>query len=140
VVGIQAAAEVTGSLAASMASGRVLFLLIHFLGVAGFAYIVARRMVPLLRAERDFRFDQPWLRLGKVLKYWLGQWKQPRYKLAGTLHIFIFAGFILLAMRAFSTLIVGVSENFVMPGSAGEPACSTTSSPITRPPSFSSAW
>jgi len=76
-------------------------------------------MVPLLRAERDFRFDHPWLRLGRVLKFWLGQWKQPRYKLAGTLHIFIFAGFIVLAVRAFSVLIVGVSENFVMPGLAG---------------------
>ena len=119
MLGIQAAAEVTGSLAASMASGRVLFLLIHFLGVAGFAYIVARRMVPLLRAERDFRFDRPWLRLGKVFKYWLGQRKQPRYRGAGTLHIFIFACFILLAMRAFSTLIVGVSKNFVMPGLGG---------------------
>jgi Fe-S oxidoreductase len=76
-------------------------------------------MVPLVRAERDFRFDHPWLRLGRVLKFWLGQWKQPRYKLAGTLHIFIFAGFIVLAIRAFSVLIVGVSQNFVMPGLAG---------------------
>ncbi len=42
-----------------------------------------------------------WLRLGRVLKFWLVQWKQPRYKLAGTLHIFIFAGFILLAVRRF---------------------------------------
>ena len=96
-----------------------MFLLIHFLGVVCFGYIVARRMVPLLRAERDFRFDHSWERLGRVLKFWLGQWKQPRYKFAGTLHIFIFAGFILLAMRAFSTLIVGVSENFVMPGLGG---------------------
>ncbi|HMD17586.1 MAG TPA: (Fe-S)-binding protein [Terriglobales bacterium] len=93
--------------------------MIHVLGIMCFAYIVARRMVPLLRAERDFRFDHPWLRSGRVLKFWLGQWKQPRYKLAGTLHISIFAGFIVLAVRAFSVLIVGVSENFVMPGLAG---------------------
>jgi Fe-S oxidoreductase len=80
---------------------------------------VAKRLVPLFRAERDFRFDQPWLRLGRVLKYWLGQWKHPRYRVAGILHIFIFAGFIVLAIRAFSVLIVGVSENFVMPGLSG---------------------
>ncbi len=102
-----------------MVAGRGLFLTIHVLGVLSFAYIVAKRMVPLLRAKRDFRFDQPLVRLGKVLKFWLGQWKQPRYKLAGTLHIFIFAGFIVLALRAFSTLIVGVSQNFVMPGLSG---------------------
>jgi len=98
---------------------RTLFLIIHILGVVCFAYIVAKRLVPLLRAERDLRFDQPWARLEKVLKFWLGQWKHPRYKTAGTLHILIFAGFILLAMRAFTVLIVGVSQNFVMPGLSG---------------------
>jgi len=77
------------------------------------------RLVPLLRGERDFRFDHPVERLGRVLKFWLGQWKQPRYRVAGTIHIFIFAGFIVLAMRAFTVLIVGVSETFVMPGLSG---------------------
>ncbi len=100
--------------------GRNLFLTIHVLGVACFAYIVARRLVPLLRAESDCRFDRPLARLRNVFKFWLGQWKHPRYKFAGILHILIFAGFILLATRAFSLLIVGVSENFVMPGFSGE--------------------
>jgi Fe-S oxidoreductase len=102
-----------------MVPGRTLFLAIHFLGVVGFAYIVARRLVPLFRGERDFRFDQPLARLGKVLKFWLGQWKHPRYKTAGLLHICIFAGFILLALRAFTVLIVGVDAGFVMPGFSG---------------------
>jgi len=99
--------------------GRNLFLTIHVLGVACFVYIVAKRLVPLLRAERDFRFDRPLTRLGNVLKFWLGQWKHPRYNFAGTLHILIFAGFLLLAARAFTVLLVGVSENFVMPGLSG---------------------
>src|SRR6202142_4520704 len=113
--GIRSAAQVTSWLI----QGQTLFLVIHILGIAGFAYIVAKRLVPLLRAERDFRIDQPLARLGKVLKFWLGQWKQPRYKAAGILHIFIFAGVLVLAMRAFTVLIVGVSENFVMPGLSG---------------------
>ena len=113
--GIQSSAQITSWLI----TGRTLLVLIHVLGIGGFVYIVARRLVPLLRAERDFRFDRPLARLGKVFKFWLGQWKQPRYKTAGTLHILIFAGFILLAMRAFTVLIVGVSENFVMPGLSG---------------------
>ena len=54
-----------------------------------------------------------------MLKFWLGQWKHPRYRVAGTIHIFIFAGFIVLVIRAFSVLIVGVSDNFVMPGLSG---------------------
>ena len=74
---------------------------------------------PSFAAESDLRFDQPLVRLGRVLKFWLGQWKHPRYKTAGIIHILIFAGFIVLAMRAFTVLIVGVSENFVMPGLSG---------------------
>jgi len=99
--------------------GRNLFLTIQVLGVACFIYIVAKRLLPLLGAESDPRFDHPLTRLGNVVKFWLGQWKHPRYKFAGTLHILIFAGFILLATRAFSVLIVGVSSNFVMPGLSG---------------------
>ena len=103
----------------ALVPGRTLFLTIHILGFTSFAYIVARRLVPLLRAQRDLRFDRPLARLANVLKFWLGQWKHPRYKTAGILHILIFAGFILLAIRAFSVLIVGVSENFVMPSLSG---------------------
>ena len=106
--------------AAGLGSGRTLFLILHILGLVCFAYIVARRLLPLFRAQSDFRFDRPWVRLGRVLKFWLGQWKHPRYKGAGILHIFIFAGFILLAMRAFTVLIVGVSPSFVMPGLSGK--------------------
>jgi Fe-S oxidoreductase len=115
VVGIQSAADVTSWLV----TGRELFLIIHILGVLCFAYIVAKRLVPLLHGQRDLRFDQPLARLAQVLKFWLGQWKHPRYKTAGILHVFIFAGFIVLAMRAFTVLILGVSENFVMPGLSG---------------------
>ena len=99
--------------------GRSLFLTIHVVGVLCFAYIVAKRLVPLVRAERDLRFDHPLTRAGRVFKFWLGQWKHPRYKFAGTIHILIFTGFILLAIRAFSVLIVGVNQDFVMPGLSG---------------------
>ncbi len=116
MVGIVLAPEV----AAGLGLGRTLFLLIHILGLLCFAYIVAKRLVPILRAQPDFRFDRPWTRLGRVFKFWLGQWRHPRYKGAGILHILIFAGFILLAARAFAVLIAGVSPAFVMPGLAGK--------------------
>src|ERR1035438_4914485 len=99
--------------------GHILFLVLHLLGLAFFSYIVARRMAPLVRGQRDFRFDRPWARLEKVLQFWLGQWKHPRYRTAGTIHILIFAGFLILAARAFSLLIQGVSDHFVMPGFSG---------------------
>jgi len=100
-------------------SGQELFLVINLLGLACFSYIVAKRLTPLIRGERDFRFDRPLVRLERLLQFWLGQWKHPRYRVAGTVHILIFAGFILLATRAFSLLILGISENFAMPDSSG---------------------
>ena len=96
--------------------GRVLFLAITLIGVACFAYIVAKRMAPLLRAAPDFRFDRPMERLGRVLQFWLGQWKHPRYRTAGIIHLLIFAGFLMLALRAFSLLILAVSGDFEPPG------------------------
>lgn len=102
-----------------LSPGLAIFVAIHITGVVCFAYIVAKRLVPLVRAERDFRFDHPLLRLHQVAKFWLGQWKHPRYKTAGVMHILIFAGFILLAMRALTVLIVGVKADFVMPGLSG---------------------
>src|SRR6185437_6830377 len=102
-----------------LVSGQALFLVMHVLGLACFAYIMYRRLVPLLRAQPDIRFDQPWLRLGRVAKYWLGQRRHPRYKGAGLLHILIFIGFIVLAGHAFSLLMIGASSGFAMPGFSG---------------------
>src|SRR5947209_6712071 len=109
----------TPQLVSWLSAGFFLFWLVHILGVLCFAYIIARRLLPLLRAERDCRFDHPFLRLRNVLKYWFAQWRHLRYKLAGILHLLVFAGFILLALRAFTVLIVGVSYDFVMPGLSG---------------------
>ena len=95
-----------------LVSGRVLILAIHALGILLFAYIVTKRLTPLVRAASDFRFDRPRLRLKKVAQFWIAQWRHPRYRGAGILHILIFAGFLLLAMRAFSVLIFGAYEDF----------------------------
>src|SRR5438270_1288480 len=108
--------SVTPQLVSWLSQGIVLFWSVHVRGVLCFEYIVARRLVPMMRAERNLRFDHPLRRFNNVLKYWFGQWKHPRYKTAGILHILIFAGFIVLALRAFTVLIVGVSYGFVMPG------------------------
>src|SRR5664279_3298952 len=116
VEGIQSPAQVTYWLI----TGRTLFVILNLLGLMCFFYIVSKRMAPLIRGERDWRFDRPLVRLERVLQFWVGQWKHPRYRTAGILHIFIFASFLILATQAFSLLILGVSGNFVMPGSSGE--------------------
>ena len=94
-------------------------VIIQLFGLACFAYIVAKRVTPLLRGERDLRFDRPLLRLQNVLKFWFGQWKHPRYRIAGTLHLLIFAGFLILATRAFYLLMFGLSDDFTAAGAIG---------------------
>jgi len=92
---------------------QVLFVLIQGFGLAFFCHIVKRRLAPMLSAEGDFRFDRPAQRIQNVFQYWLGQWRHPRYPGAGILHILIFSGFIVLAVRSFTLLVVG------MPGPSG---------------------
>jgi Fe-S oxidoreductase len=116
---IQSVAQAISPIVALGVTGRILFILITVLGVACFCFIVARRLAPLLRAQSDFRFDRPWLRLGRILQFWLGQWKQPRYFLAGILHIFLFAGFLVLLAHSFSLVLLGISGRFVVPGFSG---------------------
>jgi Fe-S oxidoreductase len=96
---------------------RILFIIIHLLGLSCFTFIVAKRMAPLLRGERDCRFNRPLSRLGRVLQFWLGQWKHPRYRTAGIIHILIFVGFMVLAIHTFSLLIFGMS--LAPPGLSG---------------------
>ncbi len=100
--------------------GRHLFVLVHLFGVASFAYIAWRRLLPLTRAQADYRFDRPLARLANVAKFWFGQWKHLRYRGAGILHILIFVGFIFLVIRSFSTLLVGVFRNLAAPGPPSE--------------------
>jgi Fe-S oxidoreductase len=99
--------------------GRDLFLFLHLLGLACFAFIVARRLKPLLAAQSDPRFDRPLERLGRLLQYGLAQWRHPRYRFAGALHILIFSGFLILVGRAVVLLGAGVSDWFAAPGTGG---------------------
>ena len=62
-----------------LAPAQVLFLLIQISGIACFYYVVKKRLAPMLAAEHDFRFDRPLQRMEKLLQFWLGQWKHPRY-------------------------------------------------------------
>ena len=88
-------------------------------GLTCFLFIIAKRLVPLMRAESDPRFNQPLTRLKKSSSSGWDNGSIPRYKFAGILQSLYFWGFILLGARAFSVLIVGVSEKFVMPGFSG---------------------
>jgi len=98
----------------------ILSILIPLVGMAVFTYIMVKRTAPLLSAAPDDRFDRAPERLFSVLKIWLGQYRQPRYMLAGVVHIVIFFGFLILSIRSCSLVIIGFSEDFVAPGFSGE--------------------
>ncbi|HGY10734.1 MAG TPA: (Fe-S)-binding protein [Desulfobacterales bacterium] len=93
--------------------------IIPLIGVGLFAYIMARRFAPLIRANPDNRFDHIGQRVKNLIIVWLGQVRQPRYMLAGVLHICIFFGFLVLSIRSTSLVIVGLSDGFVIPGFGG---------------------
>ena len=97
----------------------ILSFIIPVVGVGIFAYIMARRIAPLVRANPDSRFDNIPQRLMNLITVWLGQIRQPRYMLAGVIHIVIFAGFLVLSIRSTSLVIIGMSDGFVLPGFDG---------------------
>ena len=94
---------------------RVLFVLIPLVGLAWFAWIMWCRIVPLLRAAPDPRFGDIPGRILTTLKVWLGQWRHPRYMLAGVLHIVLFFGFLILAARSAQLVILGFAPGFTWP-------------------------
>lgn len=98
---------------------RLLFLLVPLVGVACFAWMMIRRVAPLRRAAPDPRFDNMTERTILVLKVWLAQWRQPRYLLAGVLHIVLFLGFLVLGLRSFQLIFLGFMETFTLPGFGG---------------------
>ncbi|MEE4602396.1 MAG: electron transfer flavoprotein, partial [Desulfobacteraceae bacterium] len=79
---------------------NIIYTLIPLAGIGAFAYIIYKRMEPLLRAAPDDRFNRFAERIRSVLKIWLAQWRHPRYLLAGVVHIFLFAGFLILGARS----------------------------------------
>ncbi len=99
--------------------GPVWSLLILIIGLSLFAYFMIRRLTPLFKAPSDPRLGRIPDRLVRLLKYGIFQYRQPRYQLAGILHILIFAGFIILSLRSFTLILLGIFDGFVLPGFGG---------------------
>ncbi|PID77802.1 MAG: electron transfer flavoprotein [Deltaproteobacteria bacterium] len=94
----------------------LLSIAIPLTGIGLWVYIMAKRVAPLMRARNDERFDNIPQRVISVIKIWLLQWRQPRYMMAGVLHIVIFFGFLSLALRSSLLVFIGVVPDFALPG------------------------
>lgn len=98
---------------------NIIYILIPLTGVGIFAYILFKRLAPLLKAAPDDRFNRFAERIGSVLKIWLAQWRHPRYMLAGVVHIFLFGGFLILGARSTQLVFIGFVDGFTLPGFGG---------------------
>jgi Fe-S oxidoreductase len=94
-------------------------VIIPVIGVACFTYIIAKRAAPLIRSRQDPRLNHVGERIMAMLKYAFGQYRQPRYMMAGLIHITLFAGFMILSLRSITLVIMGLSSGFVLPGLGG---------------------
>ncbi|MFO8163065.1 MAG: (Fe-S)-binding protein [Desulfatiglandales bacterium] len=103
--------------------GYVITLFILIAGLALFFYILYKRYLLLKSSKPDPRFDSVWQRFYDLIIYGILQWRQPRYLWIGILHIMIFWGFVILALRSISLYGLGIKANFIFPfmgGSLGE--------------------
>ena len=98
----------------------VFSIFIPVTGITIFLYIIYRRFLPLRAASEDPRWNSLGERLVKMLKFGLGQYRQPKYPLAGALHIIIFFCFLTLSIRSFSLVVIGIGEDFIFPGLGGK--------------------
>jgi hypothetical protein len=98
---------------------NIIYMLIPLIGIGAFSYIIFRRLAPLLKGAPDDRFNRIPDRIRSVLRIWLAQWRHPRYLLAGVMHIFLFAGFLILGARSTQLIIIGFVDGFQLPGFGG---------------------
>ncbi len=94
-------------------------LVIPLVGIGIFAYIIALRLKPLVKASPDPRLGRLPDRFLKMLKYAVGQYRHPRYKDAGIIHILLFAGFMILSLRSITLVLLGISDGYLLPGMDG---------------------
>ena len=99
--------------------GSVVYALIPVIGIAIFAYMIYTRLKPMLRAAPDDRWGELGARVPQLLKIWLLQYRHPRYMVAGVLHIFLFAGFLILGLRSTEMALIGIWPDLTLPGMDG---------------------
>lgn len=78
---------------------------ILLLALAAFAWIMRRRLAVMRRAAADPRAGDWGERLRRLLVIGFGQSRQPRYLVAGVVHIVLFVGFLILSLRSISLIV-----------------------------------
>ena len=88
---------------------------VFLLSLSLFSYVIYRRLQLLLMGQPDPRFSQLGERLWGFLTFGILQKRQPRYLVAGIIHIIIFWGFMVLGLRSIELLTQGLNLPFLVP-------------------------
>ena len=86
-------------------------------GLALFAFILRRRIPPLLFARRDVRWDDPATRMEKLLVYGFGQKRMPSKpeRTAGAAHLWIFVAFLVAQLGTLTSFGLAYDPGFHLP-------------------------
>ena len=95
--------------------GYVFAWLILLISLSLFGYVLFRRYQLLRLGQPDPRFTAIGKRFRDLVVYGLIQKRQPRYLLAGCLHVIIFWGFVILGLRSIDLIIQGLNLPFLRP-------------------------
>jgi Fe-S oxidoreductase len=84
-------------------------------GLIFFAVTMTRRLLLLAAMKQEARGDHPSLRAKRLLLFGLGQKRMvdPEERGPGTMHVLIFAAFMVLALRTIMLFVMGFSESAV---------------------------
>ena len=101
--------------------GPIFFGLLLLVAVLAFVYSASRRIRLLLALSPEPRFDRIGLRVARTLEYAFAQKRMFRDLYAGTFHIFLFTGFLVLTVRTIELVVEGLLPGFtLLPGRAGD--------------------
>ncbi len=100
--------------------GTAVFSLVVAVSIAAFLYSASRRFQALTAGRPENRFDRIPARIWKTVEYAFLQLRMFRDPYAGIFHIFLFGGFVVLAVRTTALVIEGVAPHFQpLPGTFG---------------------
>lgn len=95
--------------------GWYLLLLIGGVSIGFFAYQVQKATRLVLIGSPDHRFDSWGSRLSEFIVGWLGQKKVLRDRVAGTMHVLMFWGFLMLATDMFDLATANAFSKKILP-------------------------
>jgi Fe-S oxidoreductase len=98
----------------------LLTALLLLVALLAFAASMTVRLAPLLALRREPRTDRAGERLAGLVRFGFGQRRlvDPEERVAGLLHVAIFAAFLVLALRTITLFGMGFDEGFHLPGLA----------------------